>query len=90
MDFLGLKNLTIIEYCLNKINEKFDSKYTIDNFPFDEKSAYTLISSGDCIGLFQLESEGMINVIKKLKPSCFDDIVALIALYRPGPMDMIN
>ena len=90
MDFLGLKNLTIIEYCLNKINEKYDCKYTIDNFPFDEKSAYTLISSGDCIGLFQLESEGMINVIKKLKPSCFDDIVALIALYRPGPMDMIN
>ena len=90
MDFLGLKNLTIIEYCLNKINEKYDCKYTIDNFPFDEKSAYTLISGGDCIGLFQLESEGMINVIKKLKPSCFDDIVALIALYRPGPMDMIN
>ena len=90
MDFLGLKNLTIIEYCLNKINTRYKTNYTIDNFPYDDSYTYELISSGDTIGLFQLESEGINNVINKLKPNCFNDIVALIALYRPGPMDMIQ
>lgn len=90
MDFLGLKNLSIIEYCINKINEKYNKNYTIDSLPFDDKSSYDLISKGDTFGLFQLESDGMNNFILKLKPNCFDDIVALLALYRPGPMDMIE
>lgn len=89
MDFLGLKNLTIIEYCINKINEKYNTSYTIENFPYDEKSSYEQISSMQTLGLFQLESDGMNKVISKLKPSCFNDIVALLALYRPGPMDNI-
>lgn len=90
MDFLGLKNLSIIEYCIDKINSKYNKSYSIDNLPYDDKSSYELISKGDTFGLFQLESEGMNNFILKLKPSSFDDIVALLALYRPGPMDMIE
>ena len=90
MDFLGLKNLSIIEYCIEKINEKYNKKYTFENIPYDDKKAYELIANGFTFGLFQLESEGMNNFITKLKPNCFDDIVALLALYRPGPMDMIE
>lgn len=90
MDFLGLKNLTIIDYCIKKINEQYNTKYSIENFPYDEKSSYEQISSMQTLGIFQLESEGMNKVISKLKPSCFDDIVALLALYRPGPMDNIE
>ena len=90
MDFLGLKNLTIIDYCIKKINKLYNKSYTIENFPFDEESSYNQISSMQTLGLFQLESDGMNKVIGKLKPSCFDDIVALLALYRPGPMDSIE
>ena len=89
MDFLALKNLTIIDYCLKRINKEYGHNYTIDNFPYDDNSAYKQISSLDTIGIFQLESTGINNVIAKLQPSCFDDVVALLALYRPGPMDMI-
>ena len=90
MDFLGLKNLTIIDYCFNKIKENYGITYTLDNIPIDDENIYSLISNGYTFGLFQLESDGMNNFIKKLKPNCFDDIVALLALYRPGPMDMID
>ena len=90
MDFLGLKNLTIIDYCIKKLNEQYKTNYSIENFPFDEASSYEQISSMQTLGIFQLESEGMNKVISKLKPSCFNDIVALLALYRPGPMDNIE
>lgn len=90
MDFLGLKNLSIIDYCLKQINEKYQQNYTLDNLNFDYRQTYDLISSNSNIGIFQLESKGMNEVISKLKPSKFEDIVALIALYRPGPMDMID
>ena len=90
MDFLGLKNLTIIDYCIKKINEQYNTNYSIENFPYDEPSSYEQISSMQTLGIFQLESEGMNKVISKLKPSCFNDIVALLALYRPGPMDNIE
>ena len=90
MDFLGLKNLTIIDYCIKEINRKYNTNYTIENFPYDEQSSYDQICSTQTLGIFQLESEGMNKVIANLKPSCFNDIVALLALYRPGPMDNIN
>lgn len=90
MDFLGLKNLTIIDYCLKRENEVEHTTYDINNALFDDSKTYELIASGNTLGIFQLESEGMKNVIKKLRPTCFDDLIALIALYRPGPMKNID
>lgn len=89
-DFLGLKNLTVIEYCLKRQNEVMKTNYDINNALFDCKETYQLIADGYTIGIFQLESEGMKNVIKKLQPNCFDDLIALIALFRPGPMKNID
>lgn len=90
MDLLGLRNLTIISNCVDMINEKYGPN-TIDKFdvPFDSKEVYELISSNMTMGLFQLESSGMKNAISQLKPSCFNDVVALLALFRPGPMASI-
>lgn len=90
MDFLGLKNLSIIEYCLKAINAKENTNYSIDNFYYDDKSSYDLIASNNNIGIFQLEGEGIGNVVNRMKPNCFDDIVAILALYRPGPLKMID
>ncbi len=90
MDFLGLKNLSIIDYCFKKMSLLDQKEYTISNYDFNQVNAYQMIASGSTMGIFQLESEGMNHVIAKLKPNCFDDIVALLALYRPGPMDMIQ
>ena len=89
MDFLGLKNLTIIEDTLNKIYAIRHEKVDIENIPLDDKQAYKLLQKGDCIGVFQLESEGMRRYLKQLKPTEFDDIIAMVALYRPGPMALI-
>lgn len=90
MDLLGLRNLTIISNCVDMINEKYKDVH-IDKFnvPFDTKEVYDLISSNMTMGIFQLESSGMKNAIKQLKPSCFNDVVALLALFRPGPMASI-
>lgn len=90
MDLLGLRNLTIISNCVDMINEKHKEVH-IDKFnvPFDTKEVYDLISSNMTMGIFQLESSGMKNAIKQLKPSCFNDVVALLALFRPGPMASI-
>ena len=90
MDLLGLRNLTVISECVDLINATYPNA-NIDKFnvPFDEKEAYELISSNMTMGVFQLESSGMKNAISLLKPNCFDDIVALLALFRPGPMDSI-
>ena len=91
MDFLGLRNLTTIDYCVNLINKNHPD-YPMDkqDIPFDEEGVYKLICSGQTMGIFQLESAGMKRAIKLLKPSCFDDIVALLALFRPGPMDELS
>jgi len=89
MDFLGLKNLTIIEDTLNKIYAIRHEKVDIENIPLDDKQAYKLLQKGDCIGVFQLESEGMRRYLKQLKPTEFEDIIAMVALYRPGPMALI-
>jgi DNA polymerase III subunit alpha len=85
MDFLGLKNLTIIQDTLNLLKSPINL-YTI---PLSDTKTMKLIAKGDTTGIFQLESEGMTNLIVKMNPTCFDDIVATIALYRPGPMENI-
>jgi DNA polymerase III subunit alpha len=85
MDFLGLKNLTIIQDTLNLIG----SPLNLYSIPLDDKKTMNVIAQGDTTGIFQLESEGMTNLIVKMKPTSFDDIVATIALYRPGPMENI-
>ena len=89
MDILALRNLTIVEECLALLNEK-GIKIDRDEIPYEDPAAIKLIASGKTMGLFQLESAGMRNAIKTLKIKSFEDIVQLLALYRPGPMDSIN
>ncbi|HVH96332.1 MAG TPA: DNA polymerase III subunit alpha [Bacillus sp. (in: firmicutes)] len=89
IDFLGLRNLSLIESILKSIFRKTGKQLDIKTIPMDDPSTYQLISSGQTTGLFQLESEGMRNVLKRLQPNRFEDVVAVNALYRPGPMENI-
>jgi len=89
MDFLGLKNLTIIEDTLSRIYRVQGKKIDIENIPLDDKATYRLLQKGETIGVFQLESSGMQRYLKQLKPTEFEDIVAMVALYRPGPVSLI-
>ncbi|MBQ7699106.1 MAG: DNA polymerase III subunit alpha [Clostridia bacterium] len=87
-DILGISYLSIIEETEKQIRE-YDPEFDISKAPLDDKATYDLISIGDTGGVFQLEKAGMRRVLTQLKPSCFDDIIAVIALYRPGPMKNI-
>lgn len=89
MDFLGLKNLTIIENAVKIIEKTRGIKIDIDNLDYDIKEVYENISSGNTDGVFQIESPGMKAFMQELRPDCLEDIIAGIALYRPGPMDSI-
>lgn len=89
MDFLGLKNLTMIDYICRDIEHDMGKVISINNIPLDDKRVYDLISKANTFGVFQLESQGMRNLLIKMKPNCFEDIVAAIALFRPGPMENI-
>ncbi|PIU14098.1 DNA polymerase III subunit alpha [bacterium (Candidatus Gribaldobacteria) CG08_land_8_20_14_0_20_39_15] len=89
MDFLGLKNLTIIEDTLARIYKVQGEKIDIENIPLDDKATYRLLQKGETIGVFQLESEMMRHYLKQLKPTELEDIIAMVALYRPGPMSLI-
>ncbi len=89
MDFLGLKNLTIIEDTLAKIYAIRKEKIDIGKLPLDDKKTYELLKKGNTVGIFQLESGGMQRYLKQLKPTKFEDIIAMVALYRPGPMELI-
>ncbi len=89
MDFLGLKNLTIIEDTLARIYKVQGKKIDIENIPLDDKLVYKLFQKGETVGVFQLESEGMRRYLKQLKPTELEDIIAMVALYRPGPMQLI-
>jgi len=89
MDFLGLRNLTIIEKTLNYVEKNCGQKIDIHQIPLDDEKAYNLIAAGNTIGVFQLESSGMRHLAKELKPNKISDISAMVALYRPGPMDLI-
>ncbi len=89
MDFLGLRNLTVIRDALRMIEENHGVKIDFSNMTYDDPVVYREISRGNTQGIFQLESGGMTSFMKNLKPDCFEDIVAGIALYRPGPMASI-
>jgi len=89
MDFLGLKNLTIIEDTISRIYKVQGKKIDIDGIPLDDKDTFRLLQKGETIGVFQLESEMMRHYLKQLKPTEFEDIIAMVALYRPGPMALI-
>ncbi|MCD6500806.1 DNA polymerase III subunit alpha [bacterium] len=89
MDFLGLKNLTIIEDTLARIFKVQDKKIDIEKIPFDDKKTYRLLQQGQTTGVFQMESEGFKRYLKELKPTQFEDIIAMVALYRPGPIQFI-
>jgi len=86
-DFLGLRNLTVIENSLKLIESGTGSRPDLLNLDFNDKETYRLLCAGDSTGVFQLESAGMKDLLVRLKPACFDDIIALLALYRPGPME---
>lgn len=85
-DFLGLKNLTVIDNAVKLIRAGKDPNFDITTLADDDKASYDLVSSGNTTGIFQLESSGMKEMLVKLKPSCFEDVIAACALYRPGPL----
>ncbi len=89
MDFLGLKNLTIIESALKIIKNTRGLEIDIDEIPLDDKKTYKLFQDGETTGVFQFESSGMKRYLRELKPTVFEDIIAMVALYRPGPMEWI-
>lgn len=89
MDFLGLRTLSVVRDALELIRRRFNTAPDIYNMPFDDAEVYKMLSRGDTDGVFQLESGGMRSFMKELMPSCFEDIIAGIALYRPGPMQSI-
>ncbi len=88
-DFLGLKTLTHIQEALNLIKRNRGKEYTVQDISLSDKGIYEIMCRGDTAGIFQFEGEGITDLIRKAKPDCFEDIVAINALYRPGPMDMI-
>lgn len=89
MDFLGLRTLSIIKDTILNIAKTHGEPYDIDNVPLDDKKTYELFSRGDTTGVFQFESAGMKKYLRQLKPTRFEDLIAMNALYRPGPMDYI-
>ena len=90
MDFLGLSNLTIINNAMRIIRKVYGVDIDLSNLPMDDKETFELLQRGDTTGVFQLESAGMKRYLRDLKPTHFDDIIAMVALYRPGPMQFIE
>lgn len=88
MDFLGLRNLTIIGDCLENIKTNRGIDLDLDTLPFDDPAAYELLGRGDTLGVFQLDGSAMRDLLRRMQPTGFNDIVAVLALYRPGPMGM--
>ena len=86
MDFLGLRTLTVISNALKIIKHTRGEMVDINKIPLDDKKVYKMLSKGNCAGIFQLESDGMRDLVKRLKPENIEDITALLALYRPGPL----
>ncbi|HLD21970.1 MAG TPA: DNA polymerase III subunit alpha, partial [Patescibacteria group bacterium] len=89
MDFLGLKNLTIIEQTLKIVEATTGQKIDIERIPLADKKTFKLLKEANTVGVFQLESSGMRRYLKQLKPTEFEDIIAMVSLYRPGPMEFI-
>ncbi len=89
IDLLGLRNLTIIENTVRLVRDEKNITVDIGNLPLDDKDAFKLLQNGDTIGVFQFESSGMRRYLKELKPTELEDLIAMVALYRPGPMELI-
>lgn len=87
MDYLGLRTLTIIDKCLENIRRRGLEPPVVEEIPLDDPGVFELLMAGDTLGVFQLESEGMRKLLARLKPDCFDDVIAVLALYRPGPLE---
>jgi DNA polymerase-3 subunit alpha len=90
MDFLGLSNLTVINNALRIIKRVYGKSIDIATIPLEDAKTFELLAAGDTTGVFQLESAGMKRYLRELKPTVFDDIIAMVALYRPGPMQWIE
>jgi DNA polymerase-3 subunit alpha len=90
MDFLGLSNLSVIQMALRIIRKVHGVNINLSDLPLDDKAAYELMQRGETTGVFQLESAGMKRYLKDLKPDTFEDVIAMVALYRPGPMQFID
>jgi DNA polymerase-3 subunit alpha len=89
MDFLGLRNLTVMKNASDEIRRTTNPDFDLERIPDDDQRTFDMLSRAETIGVFQLESEGMKRVVTELRPNSFDDVVALVALYRPGPMEWI-
>jgi DNA polymerase III subunit alpha len=89
MDFLGLRNLDVIEDALDIVERSTGARPAMEALPLDDAKTYAMLAAGDSVGVFQFESEGMREALKKVRPTEFEDLVALNALYRPGAMDQI-
>lgn len=90
MDFLGLRTLTVISDTVKSVRENNIPDFDIEKISLDDKATYDMLSAGYTYGVFQCESAGIKNVITRLKPQNIEDIIAVISLYRPGPMDSID
>ena len=88
-DFLGLTTLTVLDWAVRYVKMLGEPGFDLDKIPLDDKASYQLLSAGNTAAVFQLESSGMRDMIRKARPDRFEDIIALVALYRPGPMDLI-
>lgn len=89
MDFLGLRTLSILKTAIQYVKENHGKEYNLDDIPLDDTKTYELYQRGDTVGTFQFESDGMRKYLKELKPTVLDDLIAMNALYRPGPMQFI-
>ena len=89
VDFLGLATLTVLRRAAELVERYHGKKYTLDNIPLDDPAIYELLSSGHCTGVFQVEGAGMRRMLREMRPQRFENVVAAIALYRPGPMEYI-
>ena len=89
MDFLGLKTLSIIKDAIDNIKKSKGIDIDIEDLPLDDKKTFELFSNGETTGIFQFESTGMKRYLKDLEPNRFEDLIAMNALYRPGPMEYI-
>lgn len=89
MDFLGLTTLTILDDAVRHIEKNHGIKIDLDTIPLDDRSVFDLFARGDTVGIFQFESQGMTEYMKQLRPTSIEDLIAMNALYRPGPMDFI-
>ena len=89
MDFLGLRNLTVIDDCRKRVEARGGRALDIDNLPLDDEATFRMISDGHTVGMFQFESSGMTDVVRQVRPNNIEDIIAVSALFRPGPMENI-